>query len=177
MKKRTDLDLELQVIAMLARGDTHEAIHKETGLAITTVAQIKKRNPKALATIADRLVAHKATRARQLLDKTQSIIESKLDRVSDSEAKRDKYFQQFRDGLLSYEEYRDLVVNLTDASLTELNAISKEAFHQSQIESGKPTSIAANSPHEAKEELLALAQAIKDGDEVVLERIVFGGNK
>lgn len=170
--KRTETETTLQVLALIARGDTYEATAKQTGIAPSTVADIKRRNPQALETMQKKLIDHKLSQSKKILDKTHNIINKKLERIEVSEDKREFLFKQFQDGIINADEYQTSLIGLLDASLTELNAIQREAFHESQIEQGKPTSISDN-PKQATEDFLALAEAIKSSDEVVLERLIF----
>jgi hypothetical protein len=143
MAKKLDIATQLQLLARIARGDSYTQISKDTEIPITTIQSVKERNTAALVSIQDKLVAHTISTSKKQLTKAQDIIDKKLDRI-----KEDK----------------------EPASLTELNAIQREAFHQSQIESGKPTSINAT---DTEAQLIHLADAIKNGDDLELYKIVF----
>lgn len=168
---KVSTETSLQILALIARGDTLTSISQQTGIAITTIADLKKRNQSALSLIESRMIEHKISNATKLLDKSQSLIEKKLDRVASAADLRQEALEEYRTGAIDSDEFRAKTFGLPDATLTELNGIAKESFNQSQIEQGKPTSI-TNSP-EAKEDLLALAQALKDGDEVEMYKLVF----
>ncbi len=143
MPKRIDTSTQLKALAMFARGDTYKKISEALTIPMSTLQAIKDRNSVALSTIQNKLVEHEVSQAKKLLAKSQKLIEKQLDQAEDGEK---------------------------DISITELNAVQKEAFHQSQVESGLPTSI--SSQGDAKEQLMQLAEAIKQGDEVELYKMV-----
>lgn len=60
-------------------------------------------------------------------------------------------------------------------STGELVTISREMHNQAQIAAGKPTAITASAVPQAKADLKALVDAIENGDEVVMQQIVFNG--
>lgn len=169
---RIDTDTQLKVLAMFARGDTFEQIHAATGLAISTLMGIKKRNANNLALIKDKLIEFEISKSKKILGKAQDLISKKLDKVEESEDVKEQAIADYREGTIDQEEYQRRVTGLLDVTLSELNSVSKEAFNQSQIESGKPTSI-SSSPNEAKEDLLRLVAALKEGDEETLLKHVF----
>lgn len=171
MAKLYDTETQLKVLALLARGDTHAAISEAMDIPVTSISGIKQRNSQALAVIQERMVTHQASKSKKLLDKAHDLIESKLDRSAKAEEIRHQAFQDFHDGLIEKEELRARIDTIEEATLKDLTSVAREMFNQSQIESGKPTSI-SNSPVEAKAELLKLVEAIKEGDEVQLFKMV-----
>lgn len=169
------METKLQVLALFARGDTYEQVSTATGIKIPALQKIKERNKAALEVIQNRMIDYKVSKSKKILDKTHSLIDKKLDKVAASWRNREELEAKYKSGEIPYEEFIKQSVGFTDVTLTELNSVSREAFNQSQIESGKPTSI-ANSPHEATQDLMRLVEALKGGDEIVLERLVFNPN-
>lgn len=172
---RLSTETQLQVLALLARGDTYSKISEQMKIPVSTIQGVKERNPGALENIKDKLLSHKISTSKKILAKSQELIEHKLDKAISSEVSREDALKQYQDGLIDYDEYQKLTFALVDISITELNSLAREAFHQSQIQDGKPTNI-SSTPIEAREELMALARALESGDEVTLERIVWNGN-
>ncbi len=138
-----------------------------------SLSNIKKRNPDALAIIQGKLINHQVSSAKKLLKKSQQLIERKLDRAATAEQQREDLFQQFQAEEIDYKTYRLMMDKIYDPTLSELNAISKESFNQSQIEDGKPTTIPGSTGNQTAD-LIALVEAIKNKDEIVMERLVFG---
>lgn len=167
-----DTETQLQVLARIARRDTYDEISRDMGIPISTIGGIKFRNKAALEIMQSKMIEHKVTTSRKILNKAHNLIESKLDKVHKSEEVRYEALEAYRIGEIDYEELNRRLHGLTDATLAELNSVSREAFNQSQVESGRPTSISA-SPLEAKDDLMRLVEAIHKGDEVTLERLVF----
>jgi hypothetical protein len=169
-----DHETQLQVLALKARGDTYQQISEATGIKVPTLQGIITRNKDTLAIIEDKMIEHKVSKSKKILDKAHDLIERKLDRIVDSHEAQDEARAMLKRGEISPEEYRNISMTFIDATLTELNSISREAWNQSQVESGKPTSIAA-SPREARDDLVRLVEALKiEGNELTLERLVFG---
>lgn len=140
---------EKKILAMIATGTRYADISQETGLSISGIKKVKKRNPIALTKMEEIITEKQAISASRLLEKSNREIEKKLDKASADEE---------------------------DINLRDLVGVSKEMFSQSQIEHGKPTSITTNStqdPIEAKKELKSLLKALKANDAVELQRIIF----
>lgn len=169
---RLDTDTQLQILALLARGDTHKQIAGVVGVSEATVKSVRERNPAALTVIQERMMDHKITSSRKILSKAHGLIERKLDKIMEAEVAREDASARLRSGEIDFEGYKREVMGLIDATLPELNTVAKEAFNQSQIEAGKPTSI-SSATGEAKEDLLRLAEALRAGDEERLSKIIF----
>lgn len=169
---RIAMDKQLEVLARFSRGDTHAQISKDTGIPVGTLQNIKKRNPAALEIIQNKMIDHQISSAKKILKKSQDLIERKLDKAVTADKQRDDLFNKLISKEIEYKEYRAMMDRIYDPTLSELNAISKESFNQSQIEEGKPTSI-PGAGKDATGDLVALVEAIKSGDEVVLQRMVF----
>lgn len=178
--KKLDAQTETQVVALLARGDTQQAItdwlKEEKGITmnVSAIGVIKKRNAEALSYMQNQLVQHEISLSTQILSKSRELIDKKLDRATGLEEKLEKLRQQFENDEITEKQYTLEVDILWRSQLTiqELNAVSKEAFNQSQLESGKPTAI-AESPTQAKQNLAILLQAINNKDDAAALAAIF----
>lgn len=168
---RIDTETSLKILARIARGDTYKEISDAMGIAIMTISDLKKRNQSALETIQSRMLDHQVSTSKKILDKAHGLIEKKLDKATKADEYREELKRQLDAGELDIREYSSLMNTVYEPTLTELNAISKESFNQSQIEQGKPTSIGSGS-HDTTEQLTALVQALNAGDEVELYKMV-----
>lgn len=171
---------ETKIVALIARGDSYgkirEQIKKEDGIAISAmgVSNVKKRNSEALSYIQQKMIDHETNKATSILNKARDLIEKKLDKADD-ESIPDELQRAYDDGEIDTKQFLDRkasVINQRRLSVGELNMVAKEAFNQSQIESGKPTSI-TNSPEIAKERLQGLLKAINSGDPEAIAKAVF----
>lgn len=171
-KEPTDTQTEMKALAMLVRGDTHKSIGQELGISAQTVVKIRDRNPDTLAIMKNKLVEKQISNAAKILDKSHRLLDDQLSQVEDAEQVRREARREYIDGLIDKKEFDARLRMLPKASISDLTSVSREMFNQSQIEQGKPTSISGN-PDEAKKQFLDLAEAIKAGDEVKLQQIIF----
>lgn len=181
-KRSLDTHTEIQVVAMVARGDTYDDISKflatkEYAISPATLTVIKKRNAEALSFMTTKMVEHETNRASDILAKSQKALENKLDTHIDLKKSIRGLGEQYHKGEIDEQEYGIMLDNLhRDARITpaELTTISKEMFNQSQILSGKPTNITDN-PNRAKENVQRMLSAIKSGDEEKMIDALFLG--
>lgn len=180
-KPRSTLDAatETRVVAMIARGDTYEAIRRALGtegvsIAISTISDVKKRNPDALKYIQDALVEHEANQSTKLLSKSRRLLDRKLDRALRQDEEIQELTEQYQSGEFDEAVFNGLLHKALKSELTvaELTSLTKEMFNQSQVEQGKPTSITEN-PTQAKENLKALLEAINNNDDKAILEAVF----
>lgn len=170
---RIDTETQLQVLALIARGDTYGQVTDATGVKASTIEGIKKRNLATLDIMRNKLMDHQVSTSKKILSKAQGLIEKKLDHAIKSEQELEDATQRFRAQEIDYAEYQQEVFGLAKVTLAELNSVSREAFNQSQIEQGKPTSISASSL-EAKEDLMRLVDELKkEHNEEELLKLVF----
>lgn len=168
--KALDNQTEARVVAMIARGDSYGSIaatlnREGTEIAVSTIGAIKRRNPEALAHMQKILLDDQTTHAQKILNKSRTLIDRRLTDAMKIEDDIAQLHEDYHDGIIDEVEYRqkfDLILRNT-LNIGELNAVSKEAFSQSQIEAGKPTSITEN-PTQAKENLERLLRAIAAND-------------
>jgi hypothetical protein len=178
--ERTDTETEMRVLAMVARGDTYSAIRaqlQEDGITMSpaTITAIKKRNPKALAKMESMLADHATSSAQKILKKAHKLIDKRLEQADNSEKDAEELHKKYEAGEITFKEYLDATARLFKISVSELTSLSKEMFHQSQVEQGKPTSI-TESAMDAKQEVVDIAKALENVDEVELQRIIFRPN-
>lgn len=162
---------EVKAVALLARGDSNAAVARQTGISESSIANIKERNADTLAVIRAELVARETKQAKKLLDRSHKLIESRLDNETTTFDNREKLQEKYDAGEITNSQYLQGLRALPMLTLTELTALSKEMFNQSQVEEGKPTSISAgtgNTPQDAKSRLEQLLQLMRDNDEVTL---------
>lgn len=178
--KKLDTQTETQVVAMLARGDSHPVIvnwlktDRDITLSVKTISLIKSRNAEALKFMHGEIVKHETTMATTILGKSRRLIDKKLDRAVKLEDELTELRQQYESKEITAEEYYhwvDLALK-SQLSVQELNSLAKESFNQSQIEAGKPTSI-ADSPAQAKASLEALLHAIANNDQSAMMKEIF----
>lgn len=140
-----------QILAMAARGDTDVSIAKVMGVNNMTVANIRKRNAKLLEDMKDTVNTYRAQKATDILDKAENLMIRKLNKALDSE--------------------KEII------GIDELNRIAKSSYERVRLEQGRATSIAATDtskpPATRQMDLEQLVEAIKSGDEIKLQQMVF----
>lgn len=169
--RKVDRQTETQIVAMLARGDTRQQIvnwlKTEKGIDFSTdgVSRIKRVNAQTLEFMTSELVKHQATTAKATLNKSRILIEKRLDKAMQLDNELQRLKNKFESGEITSEDYYRQFDTIMRHQLTiqELNSVSKESFHQSQLEANRPTAI-TESPEQAKENLKTLLQAIAEGD-------------
>lgn len=179
MKKQIDTQTEVKIIALIARGDTYANIQSQlkkegVDIAVPTISKIKSRNEEALQAIKNEIIKVETSKSATILEKSRSLIEKKLD-ISEDTSIPDELQRAYDDGEIDGKQFFDrkqAVFNKRRVTIGELNMVAKEAFNQSQIESGKPTSI-TNSPAEAKKNLERLLLAINSGKEEDIVKAIF----
>lgn len=173
-QKQLSRDKELEIVSMIARGDRYEDIHQETGVAIATVGRVKQRNLTALKKIEQKLAEHKARKTARLLDKTNDLIESKLDKAKTNVDAGEELWQRYQNSEITLREYIDAVKTFEKLTLTELTSVSKEMFSQNKAEEAKSGSGGAEtSKAETQLALNAILEAMEQGDAVTLQQIIF----
>ena len=187
-KRILDAHTEIQVVALMVRGDTQDEIinylETEKGISISNAAltAVKKRNSEAFTFMRSTLAEVETNKATDLLYKSHQALENKLNshlNAAEELAKVDAQYEagEFDDPLhpeSAEREYRwrkELVLRNTNMSVSELTTLSKEMFNESQVLAGKPTSITDNAHPE--ENVKRLLTAMKDGDEVGMLNAIF----
>lgn len=171
-KQPTKLDVQQEAISRLARGDSYKAIAKDLKVSEATISKLKKENTELIENAGKLIIAKKIAGAIEILDQTHKLIQEKLDQAQQANEREAQLWQMFLDRKITYLDYTREVRALPAISLNDLTSLSREMFHQSQLEQGKPTQVVANT-QEAKENLMKLTKALGKGDEVELQRIIF----
>lgn len=177
---KLDAQTEIKVVTMLARNDTYQQIvdwlKNEQGVEISvkTIPLIKKRNIESYNFMKGKMVEHEATLSTSLLDKSRRLLDKQLDKALTLEEDLAKLEKRYDEGEIDEKDYWRMVDVALRSKLTvkDLTSISKESFNQSQIEQGKPTSIAEN-PAQAKESLGKMLSAIANNDQAAMLRTLF----
>lgn len=177
--KILDTKTETQVIAMLARGDTYDAIRavlesQGTTITISTISNVRRRNTEALAYMKNALMQHEVSISSKLLTKSRQLLERKLNRAFHVEEKINSLEQELKSEEIDHRTFSVLYEKALKAELSvaELVSLSKEMFNQSQIEQNKPTSITEN-PAQAKENLKTLLEAINTKNDTAVLQAIF----
>lgn len=170
---------EQKAIALLARGDKYQEVadtlEREDNLKLTYegVMTLAKRNKEAIAALKKQIQAKVTSNSLAILDKSRMLIEKKLDRATKLELLLDEIAEQFANGEIDENEYLSKIRAIPSISLAELTSVTKEAFNQSQVESGALGALPGVSAEDAKAQLATLVKALQSGNEVELQRIVF----
>lgn len=170
---------EIKAVALLARGDSQNAVAREVGISSSTVRNIQERNAETLASIKAELILRETKKAKRILDRSHAMIDKKLDNESAIYEAREKLQEKWDDGEVTPGQYAQALRGLPTLTLAELTALSKEMFNQSQIEEGKPTTIAqgaGGSPKEAEQKLQDLIDALHGNDEVKMLELMANDN-
>jgi hypothetical protein len=161
---------ETRIVALLARGDTHAQIQEQMarefrGVHMRTIAAVKKRNKENFDIIRARLLEKQEHDASALKEKANKMISKKLD----IEDKKLEIIQRAREdylnGAISLKELTEILKRHRETTLTELVSVSKEMHNQSSED--------PDSKPDAQKDLSDLVNAIRSGDEVKLQQIIF----
>lgn len=170
---------QTRVVAMIARGDTYDSIKRVLStegidIGISAISEVKRRNMDALRYMQDALIQHEAHQSTKILSKSRRLIERKLDRALSQDEEFADIKERYASGEIDEFQLKRLMelAMRQELSVGELTSLTKEAFNQSQVEQGKPTSITEN-PAQAKENLKTLLEAINSGDEALMAKAIF----
>jgi len=180
MARKIDAQTEVRIVALIARGDPYTSIQsalKEDGIdiSLSAITDVKQRNTSALEQIKSSLAVHETSKATRILSKARKQIEDALDSNEQYQKDLDMLKQAYEDGDIDIKEYlheKDKLYRTNFISIKDLTTVSKEMFNQSQLESGKPTTITEN-PEENKKNLMILLRAIQAGDEIGMLHGIF----
>lgn len=176
--KKIDAQTETRIVALIARGDTYQSIKDQLAkddidISTSHIGYIKERNQESLDYIKNSLIQHETTNATRIMGKARQLVEDKLDSAADNDKIRSEALRAFLSHEIEKDEYESILRETSSQiALKDLVTTSKEFFNQSQIESGKPTSITEN-PAQAKENLKRLLTAINNNDEKEIVKAIF----
>lgn len=173
----------MRVLALMARGDTYAQIraHLQSQYDITisdnSLSDIKKRHGDTLAEMTRTMVEHEAIEAEDLLKKTRRMIGRKLSQAEQDANKLAKLDEQYREGDITKSQYDLKRAGLLGLSINQLVAVSKEMHNQvmKDIPPGLPPGASATGAIGGGNPAIteAIVAAIKNGDTVELQRLVF----
>lgn len=177
--KALDTKTETEVVAYMARGDTYETIidtlaKRDLPITKGTLSNIKKRNAETLQFMQSTMAEQEISAATSILRKSRKLLENKLDYALSYEDEMEAIKQLLIDGDIDREIYWEMTRERWDKqlSVSELNSVTKEAFNQSQVEQGKPSSITEN-PTQMRANLQVLLNAISNGDDQAALAAIF----
>lgn len=81
MARRTKPDLENKVVSLIARRTTYTDIARQTGLSVSGIKKIKRRNAYKLQVIEKQLIDWQVDEAKQALKQSYQLIMDQLDRA------------------------------------------------------------------------------------------------
>lgn len=165
---------------MMARGDNHTKIKawlfdsRGIDLSLKSLGVIKKRNGQALDYMKSEITKHELTVAGTILDKSRKLIDRRLNRAMKIEDEMKEVQRQLDAEEIDQTTYWQAVDAILRNQLTisELNSLTKESFNQSQIEAGRPTTI-AETPTQMKASLAPLLAAIANNDQEAAIKAIF----
>jgi hypothetical protein len=163
------ITVEAEVVARLARGDTQTQIASDLQIAPNTITRIKDRQSQALEAIGVKVAQRKQRITSRILDKAHRQLEQRLDESDNYEQLLKEIHEEFEESQQT--EGDKAILNhklgkLKKLSVLELINITKEAFHQSQVEQGKPTSVNYTADAKTtKEQLDQLLEAMNGKDD------------
>lgn len=169
---KTDKSTQITALTLLARGDTVRDISEQLGISEPVVTNIKKKNLETLNLIRQKHLEKRIQSSGKILDKANKLINRKLETADKDTVIKNDLLEQYRNGEIDYKEYQKQVFGLVDLSISELTRVSSEM--QNQIQKNESEVGNDSSPEESKEQMEQLMKAIKDGDQVIMERLVFG---
>lgn len=175
MSTRIDPIVETRVVAYLARGETFENIKrliKETTdktIANPSIVKIKQRNAENLNILRTKVMDIEEANALDLKGMANKILKSKLGNAEKEAELKAKLHDDYLEGVIDAKEYAETLKRIGNVSIPELVVVSKEMHQQSKKDDGVAP--------QANKNLQALADAIKNGDELVLNQMIFNPKK
>jgi hypothetical protein len=144
LHRRTEAHTENKIITMIAVGVRYAEISEHTGVAISTIKKIRKRNEAQFEKVEQQIVDWRASEAKKILQQTYKLLGNRLDRAE---------------------------AGLEEISIMELLAISRAMFNQR--ESSKEMAPARSMPaQEVKEQFLKLSEALRVNDTIALVQLL-----
>lgn len=164
MSAGIDIQTESKIVALMARGDSYKQIMEQVDVNINTLTKIKKRNQDNLTLIKQKSLELEQSNAQAIKDKANKLLSNKLDAAMNNQALLLKAKQDWLDDVITFKEYEVLLRQHKDISVTELVTVSREMHSQSQDH---------NDDKAPQKDLKALTEAIKNGDTVQLNQMIF----
>jgi len=166
---RLTVEEETRIVAMLARGDSiiqvQEAMARDfRPVNANTVSKVRARNKDNFEIIKARFLEKHESNERAIKEKANKIINKKLDSEEKKTEIIDKARSDYLNEVIDLKEYTEILRRHKETTLTELVTVSKEMHHQSVEDPDKPSD---------KKDISDLVDAIRSGDEVKLQQIIF----
>lgn len=186
-RTRLTTDQKLRALAYIARGDTlsqvagHMLEEFEVTISESALSQLKKNHADTIDKMQTSLSESAAEDADALLKKTRRMLSVRLDRADRDSSELAELDRKWRDGeIKNKEEYQRKKTGLLKISISELTNISKTMHAQTvkvpELPPGAmPGALPAGGGAQTPAQLEALLNAIKDGNHVEIQRIVFNG--
>lgn len=184
-RTRLTTDQKLRALAYIARGDTlsqvagHMLEEFEVSISESALSQMKKAHAETIDKMQTSLTESAAEDADAILKKTRRILSVRLDRAQRDESAIAEVDREYREGKIkSPEEYRRKKAGFLKVSIAELTNISKTMHAQTvkvpELPPGAmPGALPAGGSAQTPAHLEALLNAIKNGNEVEVQRLVF----
>lgn len=147
----------------------------------SALSQLKKTHADTITKMQDSLSESAAEDADAILKKTRRILSVRLDRAQRDESALAEVDRDYREGKIKNpEDYRRKKAGYLKISIAELTNISKTMHAQTvkvpELPPGvTPGALPAGGGAQNPAQLEALLNAIKDGNHVEIQRIVFNG--
>lgn len=166
---KISIEEETKILALLARGDTYEKIREQVDGRVTdvTIRAVKRRNKENLDIIRQKMMEKATDDAMSIKDKANRIISNKLNHIDANLEILNKAREDWLDDKIDYKEFETIHKKYKDVTLNELVTVSKEMHHQA---------VETEQPKAAPQDLSALVEAIKSGDQVKVTQVLFNGN-
>lgn len=170
MSKHIPVADEVKIVAYLARGETYASIRNLMaptlpGISDSLIVRVKQRNKANLDVLTTKLEEIEVNEAQSIKQNANKLLKGKLRKAEKEDAIKEKLHDDYLAGELEAREYYDALKLVGTTSIPELVIVSKEMHQQTKFEPDTPPS----SPRD----LDALREAIKNGDEVALQQIIF----
>lgn len=167
------INTEAEVVARLARGDKQQDIASDLQIAPNTVTKVKERQSQALEVINTKVAQRKLRITSRILEKAHRQLEQRLDESDNYEELLKEIQEDWEKSDQTEQDEKVFTKKLNQLkrlSVLELINITKEAFHQSQVEQGKPTSLTYTADAKTtKEQLDQLLEAMNRDDPNLIE--------
>lgn len=168
----------LRVFALIARGDSNQAIVDEIqarfGIKVTmgAISSMKKAHADSIAVMKQAVAKAEIADAEALLTRSHRLLGKKLTKAERDESELEELYSHYRAGRITWKELQQKKAGLLRISVAELNAVSREMY----VQTGKGDSPPRQPIDATIAQTDALMSAIKAGDTVELQRIIFRAN-
>ena len=176
-RTRLNTQQRMLILAMLARGDNQKDIISEIdarfGVAISGVliSQIKKRHADVLDTMTKEIMKAETEDAQMLLSEARRQISGKLKKSRSDESKLEALDRKYRNGDLTKAEYTQQRSGYLTLSVRDLGDLSDKLYKQATNHGQDDED--PNKQMGDMRMVQEITKAIKDGNTIELQRIIF----